>query len=128
MVVVGGCGGSRKRNEEEIAAKKIEREELESSGLWRLNGSFPSEVLLYTRLSHPHHRFSAAAHPRCAPVVVLVLVLRESVKKEEGMGEPIGPSPDNPGRVGRLTLSCTSGSALSGQEGEGASVVGVARP
>ena len=29
---VGGCGGLRKLNEEEIAAKKIEMEELKSSG------------------------------------------------------------------------------------------------
>ena len=123
-----GCGGLRKLKEEEIAAKKIEMEELESSGLWRSNGSCLSAGFPFARFSHPHHHLSTATVPRCAPVVVLVLVLREAAKREEGMGEPIGPSPENPGRVGRLALSCTSGSALSGQEGEGASVVGVARP
>ena len=50
-------------------------------------------------------------------VLVLVLVLRESVKTQEGRGEPIGPGLDNPAVVGRLALSCTSGSALSGPEG-----------
>ena len=104
---VGGCGGSLKLNAEEIAAKKIEMEELKSSGVWRSNGSCPSEVVELSCFSHSHHQLSAAVVPHCAPVVVLVLVLRESVETQEGMREPTGPGLDNPGVVGRLDLSCT---------------------
>ena len=85
--------------------------------LWRSNGSCLSDMFPSVRFIHLHHRLSAAVVPRCASVVVLVLVLRESVKTQEGRGEPIGPGLDNPAVVGRLALSCTSGSALSGPEG-----------